>query len=421
VHTRLLHVLLATAFAACRPASPPSALAPAGGGGGRDTTCELAPGPVQSAGTLSVALPGPVDPAHAPVPLNDAERMVFPQLYETLVRVDCAGRVTPSLAETWQAEPDGKRWTFSLRGDAHFWDGAPVTAADVIASWRRGDSLGIRAWNPVALNDREVRLDLPDPADVKRLAASSLAVTKRPPDRGWPIGTARYWISGSTATASPVIQPLGGATGPLAPTIAFRDVSGSDPRDVLDQGIGLLLTDDPAVANYGGSRPGIATLPLLWDRRYVLLVPAGEAPGVERADLVAAVHAEAREDREPWPACAAGNDAAAGRSVTTARRLVYDRSDRTARELAERLVARGVLGGGARVPAVALAPADFAAALRDGSAWAYVAAVPPADPCATAASERGIATLIAVRRYAVVHRGFARLQLDADGSLRIAP
>jgi extracellular solute-binding protein (family 5) len=420
VNTRLPLLLAATALAACRPA-PPSDVAPAVGGGARDTTCELAPGPVQPAETLSVALPGPVDPAHAPVPLNDAERLVFPQLYETLIRVDCAGRVVPALAETWQVEADGKRWTFTLRGDAHFWDGAPVTAADVLASWRRADSLAVRTWNAAALNDREVRVVVPEPADVKRLAVPSLAVTKRSPDRGWPIGTARYWISGRTATASPVIQPLAGAAGPPAPTIAFRDVSGSDPRDVLDRGVGLLLTDDPAVVSYAGSRPAVATVPLSWDRRYVLLVPAGEAPGVDRADLVAAVHAEARADNERWPACPAGDSATTGRPVLSLRRLVYDRSDRTARELAERLVARGVFGGGARVPAVALAPADFAAALRDGSAWAYVAAIPPADPCATAADERGIVSLIAVHRYAVIRGGFPRLQLDADGSVRIAP
>ena len=55
------------------------------------------------------------------------------------------------------------------------------------------------------------------------------------------------------------------------------------------------------------------------------------------------------------------------------RRLIYDRTDRTARELAERLVARGVLGPG--VPAAGLTPADFASARRGNDAWAFVAAV----------------------------------------------
>jgi len=420
VNTRLPLLLAATALAACRPAPRPSGVAPAVGGGARDTTCELAPGPVEAAGTLSVALSGPVDAAHAPLPWNDAERLVFPQLYETLIRVDCAGRVVPALAETWHADDGGggRHWTFTLRGDAHFWDGAPVTAADVLASWRRGDSTAARDLSAAAPNEREIQISVPDAKAIKRLAAAGLAVTKRSPDGGWPIGTGRYWISGRGATPRPVIQPLGGA-GPASPVIVFRDVAAADSRDALDQGVGLLLTDDPTVVGYASARPGFAALPLSWDRRYVLLVPAGEAPGVDRADLVAAVHAEGRPDKEGVPACVGGSEATAGRPVTAVRRLVYDRSDRTARELAERLVARGVLG--ARVPAVALAPPEFATALHDGTAWAYVAAVPPADPCAVVSSERGIATLIDVRRYAIVRRGFPRLQLDEDGTVRIAP
>ena len=124
----LVIVLVLVALSACRPppapASPP-APAPVGtagvGGGGRgDTTCELAPGPVTFANSLSVALLGPVDPAHAPVPASDAERLVFPELYETLVRVDCVGRILTALARSWAADSGGHRWTFTLRDDARF-------------------------------------------------------------------------------------------------------------------------------------------------------------------------------------------------------------------------------------------------------------------------------------------------------------
>jgi len=116
--------LLIAALGACRtapvPAVAPAAAAPVVGdrrGGGE---CELAPGPVAAAGTLTVALPGPVDPAHAPVPASDAERLVFPQLYEPLARIDCAGRMVPGLAESWSVDSGGRRWTFTLRHDAQF-------------------------------------------------------------------------------------------------------------------------------------------------------------------------------------------------------------------------------------------------------------------------------------------------------------
>jgi len=86
----------------------------------RDTACVLAAGLVQPTDTLTVALLGSVDPAHAPVAVSDAERLVFAQLYEPLVHVDCAGRVVPGLADSWRVDSGGRRWTFTLRRDAQF-------------------------------------------------------------------------------------------------------------------------------------------------------------------------------------------------------------------------------------------------------------------------------------------------------------
>src|SRR5439155_19885395 len=50
----------------------------------------------------TIALGDRVDPANAPHPTNDSERLLFRQLYETLVRVDCEGRVRPGLAASWR-------------------------------------------------------------------------------------------------------------------------------------------------------------------------------------------------------------------------------------------------------------------------------------------------------------------------------
>jgi hypothetical protein len=187
----------------------------------------------------------------------------------------------------------------------------------------------------------------------------------------------------------------------------------------LERGVDLLLTDDPTVVSYAGSRLQYAVFPLVWDRTYVLAMQAGPAPDVDGQDLVSAVHAEARvAEGHPCLAADAG-DATAARPILPLRRLVFDRTDRTARELAERLVARGVLGVG--VPAAGLGPADFAAALRANNAWAYIAAVPAGAECprGPAAGEPRVRALIAVRRYAIARRGIPRLLLDADGALRL--
>ena len=43
--------------------------------------------------------------------------------------------VKPGLAELWTNSPDGKTWTFRLRKNLRWSDGAPLTADDVIFTW----------------------------------------------------------------------------------------------------------------------------------------------------------------------------------------------------------------------------------------------------------------------------------------------
>src|SRR5262245_1111381 len=81
----------------------------------------------------TVALTDRIDPANAPRPSNESERLLFRQLYETLVRIDCEGRVTPALAASWRLSVDGRTWVVTLRPDAHFSDGVQVTSSNVLA------------------------------------------------------------------------------------------------------------------------------------------------------------------------------------------------------------------------------------------------------------------------------------------------
>src|SRR2546423_9881577 len=192
-----------------RPARAAPAL-PAPAGAPSDTTCRVAAGPAAKRDTVEIALADPVDPAHAPLPRNDAERLVFSHLYETLIRVDCAGRVLPGLAQSWEAS--GDRWTFTLRDDARFWDGAPVTARDVLASWRARDSTF--AQGATVLSDRAIGVR-PPAAPFQPLADPALAVTKRAPGGGWPIGTGGHLVSETDPAGFPSAGP--GRPGPRPP------------------------------------------------------------------------------------------------------------------------------------------------------------------------------------------------------------
>jgi peptide/nickel transport system substrate-binding protein len=68
---------------------------------------------------------------------------VVGNLYDRLVEVDphAPGLVRPGLARSWQVSADGLTYTFALRQDARFPDGAPVTASDAAFSLERALSL----------------------------------------------------------------------------------------------------------------------------------------------------------------------------------------------------------------------------------------------------------------------------------------
>src|SRR6185436_4801514 len=89
----------------------------------------------------NVALVDRIDPSHAPRPSNESERLLFRQLYETLIRLDCRGQVQPGLAESWRPGADARTWIVTLRANARFSDGTAVTSTDVRAAWA-GDGTG---------------------------------------------------------------------------------------------------------------------------------------------------------------------------------------------------------------------------------------------------------------------------------------
>jgi len=58
-------------------------------------------------------------------------------LFEGLMAFGPDGDIVPGVAESWAISEDGKVYTFTLRQDAKWSDGTPVTAADFVFSWRR--------------------------------------------------------------------------------------------------------------------------------------------------------------------------------------------------------------------------------------------------------------------------------------------
>jgi len=201
----------------------------------------------------------------------------------------------------------------------------------------------------------------------------------------------------------------------------------------------VLMTDDPAALEYARTLPGYVDVPLEWSRTYVLLAPRRDKPVVAELSLESlreAVRGDARPAEWTGPGRFWFTDlqscgVAAGRdTLGTAgprRRIVYNQSDRSAADLAARLVGLGALGRGAAAAGV---PASaFESSLRGGADAAYVLELRRRvyDACRAAlelppwSSAATLEPLLDVRSHAVVRRGLPRMTLDWDGTLHLTP
>ena len=325
--------------------------------------------------------------------------------------------VLPELAEKWVRDDDGQRWTFRLREDAHYWDGAPVTAQDVVyGKGGVGYTLG-------ALDPRVVTVALAKPRDEVPtvLGDPGLAVAKAAPDSSWPIGTGHYWATSGTTTPREIR-----AHSERGDTVVFRLAASGDARDLLDGGVDLLVTRDRALRDYGATLPNLAIVALPWDRTYVFVT--AEAGGSRFDGLEQAVHAEARraEGGFWWldlRACgmATGGQAISPPATAAPRRILYSRGDPTARDLAGRLAALTHAATAARPPE------DLSAAVAGGKDWGYVVALPrvTTDPCRAAKDllpswAATVTALVDTRATAIVRKGVSQWTVDQDGTVHLA-
>ena len=405
----------------------------------------------------SVGLSDRIDPTHAPRPSNEGERLLFRQLYETLVRADCMGRVLPALAASWRLDADGRTWIITLRDGARFSDGSPVTPADVRASWlltgdalrpevtRLVESSAVTGDRTVAVRLHRTVADAPLP-----LAHPDLAIAKTVTDSLWPLGTRSSRVADGDAAATVAPTAIAVSREGL-PGIRFL-VAPGDPRDLLDRGVDLVLTRNPGALDYAATLPTFQAVPLAWQRIHVLLSPGRARSSPQLSDgqrqVLAddAVRGEARGARGPfwWEMltdCDVRPSPPRSQSPPTPR-IVYDANDGVARDLAERFV--GLVrasGPGATgfldvlLPdrprrtyqrATGLTGEPLALARRLGTDAGYVMALEsrPIDPCRDlkALSEdarwidrEAIVPLVETRLHAIVRRGRSGLTAEWNG------
>lgn len=89
-----------------------------------------------SADTLRIGLgggPDSLDPLRAEFAVS---AILFRQIWLPLTRKQADGSTGPGVASSWTASPDYTVWTFALRPDLKWSDGAPITPDDVVGSFR---------------------------------------------------------------------------------------------------------------------------------------------------------------------------------------------------------------------------------------------------------------------------------------------
>lgn len=424
--------------------------------------CLVAPPPAAAAESLSVAYAVRSTSGVGDPDLLDASRVVNALAYEPLVRVDCAGAIVAALAERWDVDRNGRRWTFTIRSDAAWPDGRPIASRDVIAAWQlsSGDLPStIRAIvdSAYAVDDRRLSVALPD-GDAKVLADPRLAVVLGAPGSDRVYGTGRYRFV--PIDDSVIVVPVDSALPALR---VIEMAAGADLRDVLDRDTDLVFSDDPSVARYASTRPDLSVIALPHRRTYVLVVPGSSDSTAShtsalREDVRSSlardvVRVPAKPSQEPgWWQEARCVPSASPRQAATANRsstIAYRADDPVARAIAERLVALSSRPGGS--PIEGLLPTDgagepvtaepmpadrFERALRIGSRAAFVLPI-PSRPLARCQALDDFASavpwalhegrvragvmipLIDAGAWVIVRRGAVGLAVDWDGTPRL--
>jgi peptide/nickel transport system substrate-binding protein len=139
-------------------------------------------------------------------------------VYETLTKVNEDGSVSPLLAESWQASPDLKTYTFKLRKGVKFQNGEPFDSAAVKFSFERNaaptstnkDKSLFHSFESVTAPDADtvviaLKYSEPNfPFLMGQASASIVEPKSAPTDATQPVGTGPYtlgaWAKGSSIT-----------------------------------------------------------------------------------------------------------------------------------------------------------------------------------------------------------------------------
>jgi peptide/nickel transport system substrate-binding protein len=107
--------------------------------------CAAVPAHAQARKQITAAMSAEVAVLDPHFSTNYTTRDFAYMVFDTLFTMDSKGVIRPQMVDSYQTSADGLTWNFKLRDGLAFHDGAPVTAADAVASikrWGSRDGLG---------------------------------------------------------------------------------------------------------------------------------------------------------------------------------------------------------------------------------------------------------------------------------------
>ena len=155
--------------------------------------------------------------------ISDADRDLSQLTYAGLMGLSSSGTLIPVLAESYTMSTDGKSYTFTVRENATFSDGTPVTANDVVFTIQKAQDPALKSpeyadWSGVgtfAVDQRTVRFTLAKPY-APFLGLTTLGIL---PARLW-----QNVSSGEFPFSTLQTSPVG--AGPFKVVSVSRDASG---------------------------------------------------------------------------------------------------------------------------------------------------------------------------------------------------
>ncbi|RBP64942.1 peptide/nickel transport system substrate-binding protein [Brevibacterium sanguinis] len=214
---------------------------------------------------------------------SEADWARLTALYDTLLVRGADGAAAAALATSWSANADATEWTLSLRDDAVFSSGAPVTASDVLYSLGRmveksaengGRAGTVDIKGSEVVDDTTLRLatTAPDAELPLALTLGSFVVPEGTTDFAEPVGSGPFRLD--TLDDQAAVLSANGEWWGGTPGVATLEIRGfSDPQALAQAATGgsidVAAGVQPAAAKAAGSavavseRPGAEAVPLL--------------------------------------------------------------------------------------------------------------------------------------------------------------